>query len=212
MIELRPDVLLLDIEMPGMDGIEVARRLTTCRETFDVPVVILTCMCLEADREKGYRSGALYFMNKPFLPDDLLATVRQAIAWKAGLRGGTAAGWTWLGTTEALAGAKGLNQMTTDLFARTNLSDADVGKVRQAMERVAELARQWGQDHGGRRTRPSRVSNRRGRRHRMAVQRRIARHAGRRVLQASRDGEKERRPERHRRAARLGQGDIESER
>jgi hypothetical protein len=88
-------------------------------------------------------------MNKPFLPDDLLATVRQAIAWKAGLRGGTAAGWTWLGTTEALAGAKGLNQMTTDLFARTNLSDADVGKVRQAMERVAELARQWGQDHGG---------------------------------------------------------------
>jgi CheY-like chemotaxis protein len=145
----RPDAVILDLMLPDVDGFEVARRLTGCRETFDVPVVILTCMCLEADREKGFRSGALYFMNKPFLPDDLLATVREAIAWKAGLRGGTAAGWAWLGDKEALAGAKALNQMSADLFARTDLSDADVGKVRQSMEMVADMARQWGQDHGG---------------------------------------------------------------
>jgi DNA-binding response OmpR family regulator len=145
----RPDAVILDLMLPDVDGFEVARRLTGCRETFDVPVVILTCMCLEADREKGYRSGALYFMNKPFLPDDLLATVRQAIAWKAALRGGVPAGWVWLGGREASASAKALNQMTADLFAQTNLSDTDMGHIRQAMELLADLARQWGQEHGG---------------------------------------------------------------
>jgi DNA-binding response OmpR family regulator len=145
----RPDAVILDLMLPDIDGFDVARRLTGSRETFDVPVVILTCMCLDADREKGYQSGALYFMNKPFLPDDLLATVRQAIAWKAGLRGGVPAGWAWLGGQEVSAGAKALNQMTADLFARTNLADADVAKIRQAMELVADLARQWGKDHAG---------------------------------------------------------------
>ena len=145
----RPDAVILDLMLPDIDGFDVARRLTGSRETFDVPVVILTCMCLEADREKGYQSGALYFMNKPFLPDDLLATIRQAIAWKAALRGGTPAGWAWLGGQEVSAGAKALHQMTADLFARTNLDDAEVAKIRQAMERVADLARQWGKDHAG---------------------------------------------------------------
>jgi CheY-like chemotaxis protein len=145
----RPDAVILDLMLPDVDGFEVARRLTGSRDTFDMPIVILTCMCLEADRERGYRSGARFFMSKPFLPDDLLATVRQAIAWKSTLRDGVPGGWAWLGGPEVCTGAKALHQMTADLFARTSLPDADVANIRQAMELVADMARQWGKDHAG---------------------------------------------------------------
>jgi CheY-like chemotaxis protein len=148
----KPDAVILDLMLPDIDGFEVARRITGSRATFDVPVVMLTCMCQEADRARGYRAGALYFMNKPFLPDDLLATVRQAIAWKEALRMGSPAGGggvAWLGGKEPPACSKAINQMVADLFARTELDDAAVGHIREAMEKIAEWAREWGKKHEG---------------------------------------------------------------
>jgi DNA-binding response OmpR family regulator len=145
----KPDAVILDLMLPDIDGYEVARRITGSRASFDVPVVMLTCMCQEADREKGYGAGALYFMNKPFLPDDLLATVRQAMAWKASLRAGAPVGMAWLGGKEPMACSKAINQMVADLFARTELDDAAVGNIRLAMEKISEWAKEWGQKHEG---------------------------------------------------------------
>ena len=145
-----PDAIILDLMLPDVDGFEVARRLTAQRATYDMPIIILTCMCQEADKEKGFSCGALYYMPKPFLPDDLLATVRQALAWKASLRTRPPAGAAWLGgAPEGAARTKAFNQMTADLFARTNLSDEAVGQVRAAMELLATWARQWRADHPG---------------------------------------------------------------
>jgi CheY-like chemotaxis protein len=145
----KPDAVILDLMLPDIDGFEVARRITSSRATFDVPVIMLTCMCQEESRAKGYGAGALYYMNKPFLPDDLLATVRQAIAWKGALRTGMPAGMAWLGGKEAPACSKAINQMMADLFARTELEDVAVGQIREAMEKIAEWARQWGKEHEG---------------------------------------------------------------
>ncbi|MCL2646308.1 MAG: response regulator [Phycisphaerales bacterium] len=148
--ELHPDAIILDLMLPDIDGFEVARALTTCRATFDIPIVILSCMCQEGDREKGFAAGALHYMNKPFLPDDLLAVLRDAFAWRSGLRSpplSPPGGTVTLGDKDATIGLRAINAMMADLFARTNLPDAEVGQIRQAIESLGEWARQWNRDH-----------------------------------------------------------------
>jgi hypothetical protein len=109
-------------------------------------------MCQECDREKGFGSGALFFMNKPFLPDDLLATLRQALEWKRSLLSRTPAGTIMLGLEDPVISAKAVNQMVSDLYARTDLSDAAMGQIREAVETLEAWARQWNKEHAERST------------------------------------------------------------
>ncbi|MFN8629303.1 MAG: response regulator transcription factor [Chloroflexota bacterium] len=79
--EHRPDVILLDIVMPGMDGIEVMRQL---RETRSVPVILVTAKGSTADKAKGLDFGADDYISKPFHPDELAARVRAVLRRSAG--------------------------------------------------------------------------------------------------------------------------------
>jgi len=143
-----PDAMILDLMLPDVHGFEVAKSLTTKRATFDIPVIILSCMCHGEDKERGVASGALYYMNKPFLPDDLLSTLRQALDWKQSLRSRTPAGTITLGTKEALVCGRGINQMIADIFVRTDLSDAVVGQIREAVETLGQWAARWNKEQG----------------------------------------------------------------
>lgn len=139
-----PDAVILDLMLPDMNGFDVARSLAMHRATYDIPVVILSCMCQDCDREKGYANGALFYLTKPFLPDDLLETVGEALEWKSILTTRVPRGEVLLGrATEPVACARGLNQMMADLFARTQLSDEAVAQIREAMEMLAQWAREW---------------------------------------------------------------------
>ena len=68
--EIRPDIVLLDIVMPDLDGIEVMRQL---REFRSVPVILLTAKGSTADKAKGLDLGADDYIAKPFHPDELAA-------------------------------------------------------------------------------------------------------------------------------------------
>jgi CheY-like chemotaxis protein len=143
-----PDAVILDLMLPDMNGFDVARALSMHRATYDIPIVILSCMCQDCDREKGYSSGALFYMTKPFLPDDLLATVGNALEWRAMLQTRVPQGEIWLGCSpEPMVCARGLNQMMADLFARTELSDEVVGQIREAMEMLGQWAAEWQGQH-----------------------------------------------------------------
>jgi two-component system KDP operon response regulator KdpE len=74
--EIRPDIVLLDIVMPDLDGIEVMRQL---RERRPVPVILLTAKGSTADKAKGLDLGADDYVAKPFHPDELAARVRAVI-------------------------------------------------------------------------------------------------------------------------------------
>ncbi len=68
--EERPDLILLDIMMPGMDGFEVCEQLKSDTATRDIPVIFLTGMTDQADREKAMALGAIDYIIKPFdIPD-----------------------------------------------------------------------------------------------------------------------------------------------
>jgi putative two-component system response regulator len=71
-----PELILLDIIMPGMDGFEVLRRLKAQEETRDIPVIILSAITEGEQRVKGLNLGAVDFISKPYQADELLARVR----------------------------------------------------------------------------------------------------------------------------------------
>ena len=73
--EQRPDVILLDVGMPGLDGIEVCRRLKNNPATHLTPIVLVTGLSDLADRIKGIEAGADDFLSKPVHPHELRARV-----------------------------------------------------------------------------------------------------------------------------------------
>ena len=83
--EVRPDIVLLDIVMPDLDGIEVMRQL---REQRPVPVILLTAKGATADKAKGLDLGADDYIAKPFHPDELAARVRAVIRRSTGVEPG----------------------------------------------------------------------------------------------------------------------------
>lgn len=78
----RPDLILLDVMMPGMDGHEVLERLQASPATADIPVVFLTALGDEDDEERGLRLGAADYLTKPIRPALVQARVRTQLEAK----------------------------------------------------------------------------------------------------------------------------------
>ncbi len=75
----RPDLVLLDLMLPGVDGLEVARRLKGDPATRDLPIIILTARAEEADIVSGLEVGADDYIPKPFSPRVLIARIRAVL-------------------------------------------------------------------------------------------------------------------------------------
>ena len=75
--EDKPDLLISDINMPQMTGIELIQQLKKSVQTRDIPVIILTARGEDEQREEAVKIGTNVFINKPFAPAKLLEIVRQ---------------------------------------------------------------------------------------------------------------------------------------
>lgn len=78
----RPDLILLDIMMPGLDGYETCRLLKQEAQTRNIPVIFLTAMNQDADQETGFRCGCVDFITKPISPALTLARVATHVSLK----------------------------------------------------------------------------------------------------------------------------------
>lgn len=78
--EVRPDIMLLDVVMPGMGGIEACGILKNDTKTKNIPVVFLTAKAQTDDVEKGFAAGADAYVAKPFSAEKLLKKVESIIA------------------------------------------------------------------------------------------------------------------------------------
>ena len=76
----RPNVILMDIVMPGMSGFQATRNLARDRRTSDIPVIFVTKKDGEADRSWGMRQGARAYVTKPINPETLQSAIGEAIA------------------------------------------------------------------------------------------------------------------------------------
>ena len=82
--DLPPDLVLLDVMMPDLDGIEVCRRLKDDPRTRHIPVIFLTAMATSDDERLGFEAGAVDYITKPISPPILLARVKTHLQLKAG--------------------------------------------------------------------------------------------------------------------------------
>jgi two-component system sensor histidine kinase/response regulator len=71
----RPDLILLDVVMPGIDGFETCRRLKENEETKDIPVIFMTALANTSDKVKGFELGAVDHITKPLQPEEVLARI-----------------------------------------------------------------------------------------------------------------------------------------
>jgi len=76
----RPDIILMDLEMPVVDGWEATRRLRSNPQTCDIPIIALSAHALAGEREKAIAAGCDEFDSKPIEFDRLVATLRRILA------------------------------------------------------------------------------------------------------------------------------------
>ena len=78
--EDKPDLIVLDIMMPEMDGWEVLAHIRENPETEDLPVIMLTALTQDRDIEEATMLGADVYLTKPFEPEELILTVKRILA------------------------------------------------------------------------------------------------------------------------------------
>ncbi len=77
--EQMPDLILLDIMMPKMDGLQVLRRLKEDPSMPFIPVILLSAKVLDEDLLRGYKMGAKYYITKPFTPTQVLDAINLVL-------------------------------------------------------------------------------------------------------------------------------------
>ena len=73
----KPDLILMDIQLPGMDGYEVTRRIKANPELNPIPIIVVTSYALSGDDKKAFDAGCNGYVTKPFSPRVLLAKIRD---------------------------------------------------------------------------------------------------------------------------------------
>ena len=76
----RPDLILMDIQLPGIDGYEVTRRIKADPGLRAIPIIAVTSYALSGDAEKAFDAGCDAYVTKPYSPRQLLAKVREYLA------------------------------------------------------------------------------------------------------------------------------------
>ena len=82
-VEERPDLVILDVKMPGQGGVETCRELKNDPRTRNIPVILLTAMAAREDRETGLAAGADRYITKPFSPQKVVETVLELLGTPA---------------------------------------------------------------------------------------------------------------------------------
>lgn len=152
-----PDMVILDLMLPGMDGLEVCRRLRTNPTTQDVPVLMLTAKDEVHDRVMGLKTGADDYLTKPFSFEELLARIRAILRRQRRPHGSDGANGNEsqvlqfgdlhlnMATREVTRGGRLIELTATEY----NLLHLFMSHPRQVLDRQTILNRVWGYDFLG---------------------------------------------------------------
>jgi two-component system, cell cycle response regulator DivK len=78
-LEKRPDLILMDIQLPNISGLEATRRLRAEAATAKTPIIAITSFALSGDEQKATEAGATAYLAKPYSPRDLLGLIRRVL-------------------------------------------------------------------------------------------------------------------------------------
>ncbi|HNP73941.1 MAG TPA: response regulator transcription factor [Kouleothrix sp.] len=144
--ERPPDLVVLDIMLPGVDGLEVARRLRTAS---DVPIIMLTARDAVPDRVAGLEAGADDYLVKPFAFEELLARIRVQLRRRQRDEQSTVLRYGSL-TMDTAAHETHIGQRRVELTAKEyELLELFLHHPQQVLTREVIYDRVWGYDFGG---------------------------------------------------------------
>lgn len=141
--DIHPSLILLDVDMPDMDGFEVCRRLKANAATTTIPIIFLTADYDTKDKIKGLDLGAVDYVTKPFKPEELCARVRaslrtkQLLEQKAAIDGKT-----------GLWNRKYLDDHLAAQMAMANRSGAPISCIALDVDGLREINRKHGMTFG----------------------------------------------------------------
>jgi two-component system phosphate regulon response regulator PhoB len=139
-----PDLLLLDVMMPGQSGLDLARELRSRESTKELPIIMLTARCSDQDKIRGLDVGADDYITKPFSPGELVARIKALLRRSS------------LDQSELETDGLRLNPETRDVLfddVRVELSPAEfnllhflMARPERVFSRAQLLDRVWGED------------------------------------------------------------------
>jgi DNA-binding response OmpR family regulator len=142
-----PDVVVLDLMLPDINGFDVCRQLRSNRDTMLTPVVMLTALGDATNRTQGFRVGANAYVTKPYGIHDLFEAISAARAWRASLEDGDMQGEIHVELNSEVNLLKDLNDFLLTLCRETALGDEQILQLRQAVMEMAQNAIEWGNRH-----------------------------------------------------------------
>jgi DNA-binding response OmpR family regulator len=140
----RPDAIILDVMLPDRSGFDICRELKFRRETNLIPILMLTAMHSKGAEESSFRVGANRYLTKPFEPDELLREVRGALDHRRELERGRTHTAVDIQVNSDTRNREQLNDLLSELFLLTPLSNAEVEKIRYVALEMIENAMEWG--------------------------------------------------------------------
>ncbi|MBF6590240.1 MAG: response regulator transcription factor [Ktedonobacterales bacterium] len=151
---LRPDIVVLDVMLPDLDGLEVCRRLRTAEATADIPILMLTARDGVNERIAGLDGGADDYLTKPFSFEELLARVRAVLRRQhrvaaGGGPGGRVLEMGDLSLNEAAREVRRGERIIELTATEYNLLHLFLTHPRQVLDRQTILNRVWGYDFMG---------------------------------------------------------------
>jgi two-component system, OmpR family, response regulator len=142
--EKKPDLVLLDLMLPDIDGFAVCDQLKRSRDTNLIPIVMVTALQDAHHRATGVRVGANGYLEKPFTAEQLYAAMEKAMNWhEEHLRRGTH-GEINFDIRSELTYLQEANDMLADLFAHTPLTDRQIKDLKQSVMEMGGNAIEWG--------------------------------------------------------------------
>jgi DNA-binding response OmpR family regulator len=145
--ERRPDVIVLDLMLPDINGFDLCRRLRSDRETMLTPVVMLTALGDSENRLQGFRVGANAYVTKPYAIDELLRAIAAAREWRKSIEEGDLQGEIHVELDSEITLLQDLNDFLMHLCRATPFSEEQVLQLRQAVLEMAQNAIEWGNEH-----------------------------------------------------------------
>jgi two-component system, OmpR family, response regulator len=142
--EQHPDLILLDVMLPDIDGFEICDRLKRARETNLIPIVMVTAREDAANRASGVRVGANGYLTKPFTAAQLYEAMDSALAWREEHQKRGTQGEINFDIRSELTYLSQASDLLADLFAHTPLTDRHIKDLKQSVMEMGGNAIEWG--------------------------------------------------------------------
>jgi DNA-binding response OmpR family regulator len=145
----RPDLMLLDLMLPDVDGFEVCMTLRTHRETNLIPIVMTTALTATDQRLRGFRVGANCYVTKPYTSEDVFSAIDEALAWKSRMIVGQTEGELSFDVAGDAKYLLEVNDLLSSLFLLTPLEERAATELCQAVWEIGQAAIEWTQRKPG---------------------------------------------------------------